>query len=188
MNFQFQKAVQQTARLTEEELGRFYAKCEEKMYPKGTFILDKGEVCNTLHFLLEGAVIQYQLNEYEEEIVYDLSVPNDWVLNQTSFVERKPSENYMRAFETVRVLSLTIHDLHDLIAESQNYLQLGKIVYSPASQNALFEKFKTPDERYLHLLQDKPVLLQMFPLKTIASYLGISPETLSRVRKRIKRS
>ena len=112
-----------------------------------------------------------------------LFVAGQWVLDPISFTGRKASSDCLEAFEDTQTFQMTIHQVHELIARSQVYFQLGKILEWVGRRP--FTKEQGPDERYLKLLESTPEILQCFPLKYIASYLEMTPETLSRVRKRI---
>ena len=111
----------------------------------------------------------------------------DRVINHKSFTTRKPSENLIQAFEDSTIYELSIEAIHKLIATSQSFLQLGKILETTISRIDFFDNNNTPDEKYRFILEHKPMLLQKFPQKIIASYLKITPETLSRVRKRFSK-
>ncbi|PKG42822.1 Crp/Fnr family transcriptional regulator, partial [Psychroflexus sp. MES1-P1E] len=111
---------------------------------------------------------------------------NDWVINHKSFTTRKPSEYSIQAFEESFIYELSIDAIHRLIAQSQSFFQMGKILEESTSRIDFFDNNNTPDEKYDFIIKNKPSLLQKFPQKIIASYLKITPETLSRVRKRIK--
>lgn len=76
---------------------------------------------------------------------------------------------------------------HRLIGQSQSFLQMGKILEESTSRIDFFDNNNTQDEKYQYVLENKPELIQSFPQKLIASYLKITPETLSRVRNRFSK-
>jgi len=152
-----------------------------KVY-KGQTILKKGDICQTFSFINRGSFIQSFKDEDLNERIINLFVKHDWVLNHTSFTSQKPSAHTIEAFEDSDILTINIHQVHELIGKYPAFFALGKIleVVAPGSDLSA-----TPDEKYLWLLEQKPMIIRTFPLKYIASYLGITPETLSRVRSRI---
>lgn len=152
-------------------------------YKKGELLLDRGETCNCFWFLEEGSVHSFYLNEALDPVTKGLYVAGDWFVEQSSFTARIPSKNKIEAFSDTKTHVLTIHELHNLIGKSQTFFQLGKVLGK--DEKMTFREDCGPDNKYLHLLEHQPNLLQQFPLKYIASYLGMTPETLSRVRKRI---
>ena len=115
----------------------------------------------------------------------DLYIKNDWVINHKSFSTRQPSEYTIQSFKKSFVYELTIDSVHKLISKSQAFLTMGKILEESTSRINFFDNNNTPDEKYDFIINNKPQLLQEFPQKIIASYLKITPETLSRVRKRL---
>ena len=120
------------------------------------------------------------MDDIEEKII-DLFTERDCALNQESFINRKPSNDVIKAFIDCEILILNIDSIHRLIKTSNAFLQLGKLMNS---QNRLlfFDNSMSPLEKYNYVLENNPAFIQTFPLKYIASYLKITPETLSRVR------
>lgn len=109
---------------------------------------------------------------------------NDFALDQSSFTSQKPSLFNMQALEDCELIELTVQSLHSLITMSPTFFALGKIL--DANTRANYAHLKTPEEKYLALIQNRPQVIQRFPLKYIASYLNMTPETLSRVRGKVK--
>ncbi|QTD37599.1 Crp/Fnr family transcriptional regulator [Polaribacter batillariae] len=157
-----------------------------KKLKKDDYLLEKGNTCSSLSFIISGSFYQYSIDLELNKNIIDLNVSNDWVINHKSFTTRKPSEYSIQAFEDSSIYELSIDAIHRLIAQSQSFLQMGKVLEESTSRIDFFDNNNTPDEKYNFILKNKPNLLQKFPQKLIASYLKITPETLSRVRKRIK--
>lgn len=152
---------------------------------KGEVLLEQGQVCSAFCFIIEGAVYQYLLDSDLSEQVIDLNIANDWVVNHKSFTSRKPSEYTIKAIEKTELFCLSIESVHELIAQSQAFLQMGTILEEATARVRLFDNNYSPDEKYQYILKNKPELIQKFPQRLIASYLKMTPETLSRVRARI---
>ena len=172
-------------RYTESQLTLLEQTLETRYFTKNEILLDKGEVCSIVYFIERGCVFQYTADEDAEITVINLHGSNEWSFNHHSFTSRKPSESVIKAREDTKTYSLTIEAIHGLIAQSQSFLQMGKILEEITSRLVYYDKLQTPDEKYLHLLETRPELIQKFPQKMIASYLKMTPETLSRVRGRI---
>ncbi len=156
-----------------------------KEFKKGDVLLQKGDVCSSLCFIISGSFYQYSIDSDFNKNIIDLNIANDWVINHKSFTSRKPSEYLIQAFEDSSFYEISIDAIHKLIAQSQSFLQMGKILEESTSRIDFFDNNATPDEKYRYILTNKPNLLQKFPQTIIASYLKMTPETLSRVRKRI---
>lgn len=148
---------------------------------KNEFLLKEGDICNSFYFVLEGSFIQYQIKDIEEKIV-DLHLNNEWMFNQDSLTEQIPSKTNIRAFSNSEVLSLTLNGFHYLCSKSQAFLQFGKILNQNKYRTSLYDSSLNPIEKYDFIIKIKPELTSTFPLKLIASYLKLTPETLSRVR------
>ncbi len=176
-------SINQYARLSEAEIEDFLSRLQQLRFRKNEVLLKKGETCMAFCFVRNGSFRTYYLSENHEQVTLNLFTNNDWILDHKSFTAQKPSENFIEACEESEVFAITIHHLHDLIGKSQAYFGLGRILETGLN-NYHMNKI-SPEDKYLALLKDRPDLLQKFPLKYIASYLGITPETLSRVRRKI---
>jgi CRP-like cAMP-binding protein len=179
--------LQKAGTFTEKEAGLLTERLQFVELPKDTVFLQKGEVCSSFCFVVSGCLYQYDLDEDGNEQVIDIHIQNDWVINHKSFTSRKPSEVLIQAYEDSEVYELSIDVIHQLIAQSPSFLQMGTILETATARIALFDNNSTADEKYQFILDNNPELLQKFPQKIIASYLKMTPETLSRVRKRFSK-
>ncbi|MEM1122545.1 MAG: Crp/Fnr family transcriptional regulator [Bacteroidota bacterium] len=181
----FLKKLSQFATLSAEESLLLEKQLQYKHLKKGDYLLSKGAVCSALHFVDTGSFYRYKTDAIGHQKVIDLYAIHDWVINHASFTARKPSEDAIQAYEDSTVYELTIDAIHLLIGQSPTFFQIGKVFEIATARINFFDEDNTPDEKYLFLLNHKPELIQKFPQKLIASYLKITPETLSRVRRRI---
>ena len=152
-----------------------------KNFKKNDILLKEGEICQSVFFILSGSFFQFQYNVLTETII-DLHLPNEWMFNHQSLIEQSPSKTVIKAFSKSEVVELSLSNLHSLIAKSQAFLHLGKIFNQANSRTYLFDNSLNPAQKYHYIQEAKPLLSQIFPIKMIASYLKIAPETLSRVR------
>lgn len=148
---------------------------------KGETLLNEGDVARSLYYLVEGAVYQFRRGEEALQII-DLHSKDNWFFNYSSFVTQQPSQLSIAAFTDSTVLEVGIEAVHYLIGRSNSFLQLNKIMKAPVTRLNFFDSALSPLEKYSFVMEQAPQLLQVFPLKFIASYLKITPETLSRVR------
>ena len=169
---------------TDADLTQIEQMLRTSKYQKGSEILKTGEVCRSIYFIITGSVRQTQEID-GTELTINLVTENTWFFDQKSFVEQKVSETSLVCFEDSEICSLTVHAIHELIAESQVFFQLGKLFQIAAGKHGNDFYLLSPEDRYTRLLATNPRVIQKFPLRYIASYLQITPETLSRVRKRI---
>ena len=188
MNTQISNLLKQFSNYSKKELLLLEQALEYKTLKKGEFLLDKGAICSSLSFLNSGALYQYTVDTNLDKHIIELYTANDWVINNKSFSSRSKSDTYIQAFEDSSICFLTIDAIHNLIAQSQSFFQIGRILDDSTSRIHFFDENLTPDKKYAYLLENKPKLLQAFPQKLIASYLKITPETLSRVRQRFSKN
>lgn len=184
-NESFSNLVKSIGYLSEEDTALLKKELEFKQLKKGEILLNEGTICSSVCFVVSGSFYQYYTDLDLNIHVIDLNIPNDWVINHKSFSSRKPSKTTITAFEDASYFEISIESIHGLIAKSQSFLQMGKILEISTTRVDFFDNNNTPDEKYAHILKQRPQLLQTFPQKLIASYLKITPETLSRVRKRL---
>jgi len=160
-------------------------KLQLKKLNKGDFLLKKGELCSSVYFIVEGDLFRYRIEDEVNIKVLELRTANEWILDHQSFVKRTPADSYIKAFTNALTYELTMDAIHDLISKSTSFFQLGTILESSNVEMMALQQLDGPDAKYHYVLDNRPELLQRFPLKMIASYLNMTPETLSRVRKRM---
>lgn len=154
---------------------------ERRMLHKNEVLLNEGDVCKSFYFILAGSFFQFHTHDIDDVII-DLHLPNEWMFNQQSLTEQSPSNTTIKAFSKSEIIELSLHSFHCLCAKSSSFLQFGKILNQSVNRTFIFDNSLKPNEKYNYINQSKPQLTKVFPIKMIASYLKIAPETLSRVR------
>ena len=161
----------------------------EVHFTKGALLTCAGKVENYLYYLSEGIVRFFYYNPTtDKETTVDILFPESFCLSYTSFVKQKPSLLSIEALKDVTAYKIGREHLNHLI-QQQEYLQ----VKADILEHLLIEKMQreaqfllqSPEEIYRTLLEKDPKLIQNIPLKYIASYIGITPQALSRIRRRI---
>lgn len=153
----------------------------KKMLNKNEVLLNEGEVCKCFYYILSGSFSQFQ-NYDIDEVIIDLHLQNEWMFNQQSLTEQAPSNTIIKAFSKSEVIEMSLNSFHYLCSKSQSFLQFGKILNQSQNRTFIFDNLLKPNEKYSYINKSKPALAKVFPIKMIASYLKIAPETLSRVR------
>ena len=159
-----------------------------KRYKKGQYLLQEGEVCKYSAFILKGSMRQFSVDAKGIEHVIHFGIENWWVGDRESLTMLTPSKYNIDAIEDSDVLLITSEDLQQL---SATLPVIGKMVNTMnqrnfiASQKRIHDALSlTAEERFLELLKNHPDFLQRFPQTMLASYLGITAETYSRIRKK----
>ncbi|WP_067149464.1 Crp/Fnr family transcriptional regulator [Pseudotamlana agarivorans] len=158
-----------------------------KTYKKGTILLKEGSFSNECYFILDGCIRSYFLKDGEEKTI-EFYTEED-VVTPANYGKSTPSRYYLECIEdtVVNVGNPTIEN--EMYQKYPQLESLSRVIAEVilTKQQESFTEFKTstPEERYLNLLKTKPDLLQRVSQYQIASYLGITPESLSRIRKRI---
>lgn len=170
-------------RFSEQEVARFEGECVLREIRKGSELLSLGQVSQSVYLLVSGAAYQFDYDrEGIEENILGLYTEGDWCFNNSSFVSQKPSVTIIAAYSDMLVREISLHAIHQLIAASPAFFQLGGLLQKGTERLRYLETANSAGEKYALLSATQPSLLQAFPLKMIASYLKIAPETLSRLR------
>lgn len=155
-----------------------------------TIVKQSGEKENFLRFILEGAAVM-QVKKDEKETCFDLCFENDFITDFESLNRDKVTNIQILTFEPVKVLLINRLHLFRVYESSAFGAQLRRAIAERQNQrnykNNLGYLGKTTKERYLKLLQERPHLLLRTPQHFVASYLGVTTENLSRIRKKLGR-
>jgi CRP-like cAMP-binding protein len=158
-----------------------------KKLRKKQYFLQEGEVCRYMAFIIRGAMRQYSVDNKGVEHILRFGIENWWMGDRESLTMLTPSRYNIDALEESELLLVTNAQMQELILASPPVARTVRIMDERsqiASQKRIHASISyTAEERYLDLQKTNPVFLQRFPQNMIASYLGISPETLSRIRK-----
>lgn len=159
-----------------------------KRYKKGQYLLQEGEVCKYSAFILKGSMRQFSVDTKGIEHIIHFGIENWWVGDRESITMLTPSRYNIDAIEDSEVLLITSEDLQQL---GDSLPVIGKMMHTMnqrnfiASQKRIHDALSlTAEERYLELAKNHPDFLQRFPQTMLASYLGITAETYSRIRKK----
>ncbi|WDF54377.1 Crp/Fnr family transcriptional regulator [Mucilaginibacter sp. KACC 22063] len=170
---------------SEQELAEITARLKRVMICKGGMLINEGDICQQFYYVSSGSFRQYYMLEHAEETTLNLHITGDWIVEHQSFMSQSPSCTIIQAVQDSEVFELSIYYFHELIRISPSYFRLGHILEQSTQVQAYRQNRLSPEEKYTLLLNNKPQIIQQFPLKHIASFLGITPETLSRVRRKV---
>lgn len=174
---------------TPEEVLYFNSILQYKRIPKKTFLLQEGQVCNFECFINKGCIRTYYINEHGSEVTLQFAIEGWWVSDIASFHERTPSRMFIETLEDCEVLLLTPETKDDLLEKVPRFERMFRLLIQrnlARMQERLFQTIATTAaEKYLDFLDRYPTIPQRVAQHYIASYLGFTPEFLSKVRTRL---
>jgi CRP-like cAMP-binding protein len=154
---------------------------------KRQYFLQEGNVCKYGGFIVKGAMRQYSVDDKGVEHIVQLHIENYWVSDRESAIMLTPSKYYIEAWEDTELLIITRAEMMDLIQKIPSIAQMTRLMDERsfiASQRRLNSTISnTAEKRYKEFVDNHPQFIQRFPQHFIASFLGITKETLSRIRK-----
>jgi CRP-like cAMP-binding protein len=174
--------------LSNSELDLIDSHFEVKTLRKKEFLQQDNKVCNFIAFIAEGSIRHYHVKDGIEKTC-DISFENSWVTDFQSFTYETVSKMNLQAMEDTTVFIITRPNLFRLYKECPKYETFGRLMAEQVAQRAtdiaMSLSSDKPEERFQKLIKTQPDLFQRVPQKYIANFLGISPESLSRIRNRI---
>lgn len=182
------KYCKQTVPLLDTELALIDKYFEVKYLNKKEFILQDNIVCNFIAFIEKGSVRHFHIKDGVEKTC-DISFDNSWVTDFQSFTYDTIGKMNLQVMEDTTVFLIRKTNLYKLYNECNKYETFGRLMAEQVAQRAteiaMSLSSDKPEERFQNLIKKQPDLFQRVPQKYIASFLGVSPESLSRIRNRI---
>lgn len=166
----------------------FSSKLHLQQLPKGATLTKMGEVENHLSFI-SGGIVRFYIPHEENDLTFGFLFQNQFVTAYDSFITQTSSCYQIETLTETRLWRISYKDLQDVYQQTQS----GNLIGRKMAENMFLIKSKreisllnkTAEERYMDLFSERPELIKQIPLKYIASYIGVTPQALSRIRKRI---
>ena len=181
--------LKEGAELTDEEVNLYMSFLVRKFIRKKDHLLMEGDISTDVAYITKGCMRRYIIDNHSKEVILNFAWEDHWIGDLESFISQKPTLYYVQALEDCELLLLSRNNFlrateelpgfkkfHDNKVQRNHYYTLKRLS---------FAKSATPEEKYISLMEEQPQLFQRIPLHFIASYMGIEPESLSRLRKRI---
>ncbi|MEO8770042.1 MAG: Crp/Fnr family transcriptional regulator [Ferruginibacter sp.] len=177
--------------LTTEETIFFTSLLHAKSFEPGAFLLREGDVCRNESFITKGCLKTYYADENGVEHIIDFLIEEWWADDLYSFFKGTASKWNIKAIENTDVLQISKSDLELLYQKVPKFERFFRMVFQNAyiaQRDQINAILSAPaEERYLMFLKQKPYAEKRFSQKDIASYLGITPQFLSSMKKKIRR-
>jgi len=174
--------------LTAEETALFNEILEYRKIPKKTRLLTAGDICNFEAYINKGCIREYIIDENGAEVTLQFAVEDWWVSDLASFQDQSPAHMNIETLEDCELLILTRDSKEKLLNEVPKLERMFRLMlqrHLTVVQKRLFKTISTTAmEKYLEFINRYPGIPQRVPQHYIASYLGISPEFLSKLRAR----
>jgi len=178
---------QQHVTFTNEELNLVDSYFEIRRLQRREFLLQDGRACNFIAFISKGSVRHFHVKDGNEKTC-DISFENAWVTDFESFTHNSFCIMNLQAMEETVVYIIKKQNLHEMYSKCRKYETFGRLMAEQVAQRAtaiaMSLSCEKPEERFQNLLKKQPDLFQRVPQKYIANFLGISPESLSRIKNR----
>jgi len=169
-----------------DQLEVFFSRFKPVSYKKGEYFVKEGQVSRYIGFIVKGCLMCVYKND-GKEYIDEFSMDNEFISAYASFITGTPADKDIICLEDCELQILGYKDLQELYKLDQVYERTGRLIaemlfinWQQRVKSLLLDDAET---RYLKLTENRPDLIQRVPQYLVAQYLGISPETLSRIRR-----
>jgi len=180
--------IQSKITIAASDLNNILSNFTEVIFDKGQFVLKRGQIASHYYFIKSGA-LRFYYGDFEEQLTAWLVVKGEFFTEISSLNPQIPTRFNIEAIEPTELLCIHKNDMDSLYQQIPAWQEFGRITWENMSIRMIDRiiSFQTlsAEERYLEFMQDKE-LIKRVPVKQIASFLGVTPNALSRIRKNIK--
>ena len=175
--------------ITEEQVEICLQAFVKKSFKEKEFFCREGEICKHIGYIEKGCFSYYQLTETGKKSIIQFAFEDWWAGDLESYFSKNVATSYWQALEDAEVLAISRNKFDELYRTIPAFAELYRLKTSTAYAKSLkktgADKILTAEEKYLKLQNEQPMILQRVPHYDIAAYLGIAPESLSRIRKKL---
>lgn len=185
---EIRKQLDLITKQSEEDWCFFSARLQPVTFPKNSIILKEGEIEHYLSYVERG-IIRLFIPQLENDVTLGFIFPGGFLSAYDSFLIQRPCQYQVHALTEAKLWRINFQDLQEVYAHTKVGNEIGRKcaenLFLIKSRRELSLLNKTAEQRYLELFSQRPELIAHIPLKYIASYIGITPQALSRIRRRI---
>ncbi len=191
MHNQLIQLITQSVPLSDLERDLCIQYFEPVLFPKNRILEEEGKMPGYLYFVVSGFVRLFHYNDKGDEVTTHINCPPGFITSYANFVNQKKSGENLECITECELLRITKTDLDLLIQKSPSFKDFSILVFQQSlsyNENRSKELATlTAERRYLKLMEEYPEVLHNVPMQYIASFLGMNPKSLSRIRKQIIR-
>lgn len=185
---QILKNIHKHITLSDSEIDHLKSLLVVKDIRKKAFILQQGQICKKIYFVESGSLRAFNINKDGKESTIMFAIKDWWITDMFCFVNQKPALLFIEALEDSTVIGLDFHAMEKLYHEVPKFERFFRILFQKAyireQLRALQNISMTTNERYLQFIKNYPTISEKITQKQLASYLGVTPEFLSSIKKK----
>jgi CRP-like cAMP-binding protein len=181
--------IHETTSISSARAAEIASRFKPGIISRNEFLLKEGKICNELHFIEEGFMRSYTYNSKGIDTTTNFYADHQVVCEMFSFFKQVPAKESFIALTDCKTFRITFEDLQIAFHSMPEFREFGRAMlvsaYADLKQRMLSTLQETAEQRYSRLLELRPLIFQHAPLKQVASFLGITNSSLSRIRKDI---
>jgi CRP-like cAMP-binding protein len=185
----FYKNILEKTEITKDEFTTLLGFTKSKTLKKNASFLNEGEIANYIAFVISGGLYSYTIDDKGNMNVVQIALENYWIADLYSFLSREPSKLNIEAIENTELVIICKENYEKACNTIPAFSHFQRLLFQNAYVKTLQRisglNSKPAPQRYLELLTEYPEIVKKVPQLLIASYLGIKPQSLSRIRKRL---
>jgi CRP-like cAMP-binding protein len=189
MHDHLSRLISQYVKLTDADIALCAEVCEPVLYPRNRIIEEAGKKPKYLYFVISGYMRLFQYDENGNENTSHINCPPGFITSYSSYIQQTPSDQNVECITDCELLRISRPDLDRLHRESGAMKDFSIAVFEQSlaynERRSMDLATLTAEQRYQKLLREHPDMLHHVPLQYIASFLGMKPESLSRIRRQI---
>jgi CRP-like cAMP-binding protein len=177
-------------KLNKDEINVLTESMVIKRFPKGSFLLKEGQLSNDTYFILEGCVRQFKIVD-GNDITTNFFTEEHWIISLENFETKAPARYSLVCMEDTTVVIGNEQKAQELFKQFPRFETTSRQIMETVflEQQNFMTSYITdkPEQRYLKLVESRPDIFQRVPQYDIATYIGVKPESLSRIRKKLQK-